>query len=106
MNTKKQVISDETIEKISILAQLDLSESQKDKAKSDMEQMLEFMDIIKKADTGNVEPMTHVLWSENCETGQRTEFREDKVTNNNGTRESLANASWQKNNLFQVPKTV
>lgn len=33
-------------------------------------------------------------------------FREDVVTNEDGSKDTLANAPLQKNNSFKVPKTI
>ena len=41
-------ISDETIEYVGILAKLELSEEEKEAAKKDMEQMLDYIDLIQQ----------------------------------------------------------
>ena len=47
-------ISDETIEYVGILAKLELSEEEKEAAKSDMEQMLDYIDTLNELDTTGV----------------------------------------------------
>ena len=50
------VISDETIEYVGILAKLELSEEEKENAKKDMEEMLDYIDKLGELDTSSVEP--------------------------------------------------
>ena len=53
------VISDETMEYVGILAKLELSDAEKEAAKKDMESMLDYIDKLNELDTSNVEPMSH-----------------------------------------------
>ena len=85
------VISDETIDYVGILAKLELSDEEKEKAKKDMEEMLDY--------TSDVEPMSHVFPVNNV-------FREDVVTNGDGTKQTIANAPEKKDDSFVVPKTI
>ena len=55
------VISDETMEYVGILAKLELSDAEKEAAKKDMESMLDYIDKLNELDTSNVEPMSHVF---------------------------------------------
>ena len=93
------VISDETMEYVGILAKLELSDAEKEAAKKDMESMLDYIDKLNELDTSNVEPMSHVFPVHNV-------FREDVVTNGDGHDATLANAPAQKDDAFKVPKTV
>ena len=68
------IISDETIEYVGILAKLELSEEEKEQAKADMGSMLDYIDKLNELDTTGVEPMSHVFPVNNV-------FREDVVTN-------------------------
>ncbi len=92
------VISDETIEYVGIMAKLELSGQEKEQARRDMGQMLDYIDKLKELDTSGVEPMSHVFQVQNV-------FREDVVTNGDGREESLCNAPQQKDGMFLVPKT-
>ena len=51
------IISDETIEYVGILAKLELNEEEKEQAKKDMSDMLDYIDMLGELDTSNVEPM-------------------------------------------------
>lgn len=93
------MINDEMIEYISILAKLELSENEKEAAKKDMGRMLEYIDQLNQLDTAGVEPMTDVFPVNNV-------FREDVVTNGDNRERILQNAPSSKNGAFKVPKTI
>ena len=92
------IIDDATIEYVGILAKLELSEAEKEAAKKDMGRMLDYIDQLNELDTSGVEPMSHVL-------PMRNVFREDVVTNGDGSGDVLANAPEQKDSMYVVPKT-
>ena len=92
------IISDETIEYVGILAKLELYEEEKEQAKKDMANMLDYIDTLNELDTSGVEPMSHVFPVNNV-------FREDVVTNGDDREEILANAPEAKEGAFVVPKT-
>ena len=75
------IISDETIEYVGILAKLELSEEEKEQAKKDMGSMLDYIDKLNEL------------------------FREDVVTNGDDRDEMLANAPQKKDGTYMVPKT-
>lgn len=92
------IISDETIEYVGILAKLELSEAEKEQAKADMGRMLDYIDKLGELDTDGVEPMSHVFSVENV-------FREDVVTNGDDRERLLSNAPQEKDGMFVVPPT-
>ena len=92
------IIADETIEYGGILAKLELSDEEKEQAKKDMANMLDYIDTLNELDTSGVEPMSHVFPVNNV-------FREDVVTNGDDREEILANAPEAKEGAFVVPKT-
>ena len=93
------LISDETIDYVGILAKLDLSREEKEQAKKDMGSMLDYIDKLNELDTSRVEPMSHVFPVQNV-------FREDVVTNGDGSEDALANAPEKKDGAFVVPITI
>ncbi len=93
------IISDETIEYVGILAKLELSEEEKETAKRDMGRMLDYIDQLNELDTSGIEPMSHVFPVNNV-------FREDVVTQGDDRENMLRNAPEQKDGAFKVPKTV
>ena len=91
------VIDDETMEYVGILAKLELSEDEREAAKKDMGRMLDYIDQLNELDTAGVEPMSHVLSTRNV-------FREDVVTNGDGREDTLYNAPETKGDMFVAPK--
>lgn len=92
------IISDETIEYVGILAKLELSGEEKEEAKKDMGRMLDYIDKLGELDTEGVEPMSHIFPVQNV-------FREDIVTNGDTRDKILKNAPEEKDGMFVVPKT-
>lgn len=93
------IISDETIDYVAILAKLFLSDEEREAAKKDMGRMLDYIGQLNGLDTDGVEPMSHVFPVSNV-------FREDVVMNLNDRDNILKNAPEQKDGAFKVPKTV
>lgn len=92
-------IDDEMIEYVGILAQLELSGPERESAKKDMSQMLEYIDMLNALDTSKTEPMSHLFNIDNV-------FREDEITNGDQSEAMLKNAPQQKERQYQVPRTV
>ena len=86
------IISDETIEYVGILAKLELSDEEKEQAKKDMANMLDYIDTLNELDTSGVEPMSHVFPVNNV-------FREDVVTNGDDREEIWRMRRKQKKEL-------
>lgn len=93
------IISDETIDYVGILAKLELSPEEKEEAKKDMGRMLDYVDMLNELDTSGVEPMSHVFPVNNV-------FREDVVTNGDDRDNITANAPQKKDGAFMVSKTI
>lgn len=91
-------ITDETIEYVGILAKLELSDEEKEQAKKDMTNMLDYVGKLNELDTEGVEPMSHTFAVHNV-------FREDVVTNGDDRENMLKNAPEQKDGAYKVPKT-
>lgn len=92
------VISDETIDYVGILAKLELSPEEKEQAKKDMADMLDYIDQLGELDTTDVEPMSHIFPVNNV-------FREDVVTNGDDSANTVKNAPEEKDGMFKVPRT-
>lgn len=93
------IISDETIDYVGILAKLELGSEEKEQAKKDMSRMLDYIDKLNELDTEGVEPMSHIFPANNV-------FREDEVTNGDGREFTLANVPERKDDCLVVPKTI
>lgn len=97
--TPKNVISDETIEYVGILAKLELDDEEKSGRRKIWERcsitLTNSMNWTRRA----WKPMSHVFPVNNV-------FREDVVTNGDGSADTLANAPVKKDGGFKVPKTI
>ena len=91
-------ITDETIEYVGILAKLELSPEEKERAKQDMSEMLDYVGKLNELDVSGVEPMSHTFPVSNV-------MREDVVTNGDEREKILANAPEKTEEAFIVPNT-
>lgn len=93
------IITDDIINYVSSLARLDLDNDEKSRIKSEIEKIIEYMEILNSLDTNGIEPMSHVLDSTNV-------FRDDIVSDSYMREYILANAPECDDVAFCVPKTV
>ena len=91
-------ITDETIDYVGILAKLGLSPEEKEQAKKDMSDMLDYVSKLNELNTDGVEDMSHTFPYNNV-------FREDVVVNGDDRENMLKNAPEQKDGCYKVPKT-
>lgn len=91
-------ITDETIDYVGILAKLELSPEEKEQAKKDMSDMLDYVSKLNELNTDGVEAMSHTFSYNNV-------FREDVVVNGDDRENMLKNAPEQKDGCYKVPKT-
>ncbi|HIQ95050.1 MAG TPA: Asp-tRNA(Asn)/Glu-tRNA(Gln) amidotransferase subunit GatC [Candidatus Limivivens merdigallinarum] len=89
----------ETMENVALLSKLMLSEEEMEKAKEEMQRMLDYVDKLNTLDTEGVDPVTHLLADGNV-------FREDVVENGDESGQMLENAPEKKDGQFKVPRTV
>lgn len=95
----KQIIDDEVMKNVEILAKLALTDEERGKAREKMQEMLDYVDKLNELDTEGMEPLSHTFPVENV-------FREDVVVNGDDRENMLANAPKCKEGQYQVPKTV
>lgn len=86
------------VDKTAALSKLELSETEREQAKRDMREMLDYIDKLKELDTEGVEPMSHVFPMQNI-------FREDVVTNGDDSENMLQNAPRSRDCMVVVPET-
>lgn len=91
-------ITDETIDYVGILAKLELSDEEKERAKKDMTEMLDYVGKLNELDTSSVEPMSHTFPVSNV-------MREDVVTNGDDKENMLKNAPERNEDAYIVPET-
>lgn len=92
-------IDDKTVEYVSILAKLKLSEKEQKAAGEEMNRMLAYIDQLNELDTEGIVPMSHIFPVDNV-------FREDVITNGDERDWMLNNAPEKKDGAFKVPKTI
>lgn len=92
-------VTDKTIEYVAALAKLELTQEEKEKAKTDLGSILEYMTTMNELNTEGIQPMSHVFPIYNV-------FREDIVENGPDRDSLLSNAPAKKDGCFKVPKTI
>ncbi|MDD2649403.1 MAG: Asp-tRNA(Asn)/Glu-tRNA(Gln) amidotransferase subunit GatC [Eubacteriales bacterium] len=92
-------IDDEMIDYVSALAKLSLPDDEREKARQDLQSVLEYAQVLSEVDTGGVEPSSHVAEAVNV-------FREDEIMPSFDKREILKSAPRVKDGQYLVPKTV
>lgn len=97
---KKEKLSKETIEHLSKLALLDLSEEEKEKLSEQLGDILEYFKKLDDLDTSNVEPTTHPI------DGLFNVFREDIPKKSLSNEEALKNTKYKKDGFFKAPRIL
>ncbi|MHA2035436.1 MAG: Asp-tRNA(Asn)/Glu-tRNA(Gln) amidotransferase subunit GatC [Promethearchaeota archaeon] len=98
--SKKEEISKETIDHISKLALLDLSEEEKEKLSKQLGEILEYFKKLEDLDTNNVSPTTHPI------DGLFNVFREDVPWKSLSNEEALKNTKYKKDGFFKAPRIL
>lgn len=92
-------IDDVLMDKIENLSMLQLSDTEREKAMAEMEQILSYVEIMNQLDTENIEASVQIG-------EQRNRLREDEISNGDGAQDLLANAPLVCNQQIVVPKTI
>jgi aspartyl-tRNA(Asn)/glutamyl-tRNA(Gln) amidotransferase subunit C len=96
-------ISREDVLRVAELAYLDLSETELETYRAQIDEILEYIGKLNELDTANVEPMAQVL--ANDQSGDAT-LREDIVVPCNVAPEVLKQAPDPEPPFFRVPKVI
>jgi aspartyl-tRNA(Asn)/glutamyl-tRNA(Gln) amidotransferase subunit C len=96
-------ISREDVLRVAELAYLELSESELETYRSQIDEVLEYIGKLNELDTARVEPMAQVLTDD--QTSDLT-LREDNVVPCGIAREILAQAPDPQPPFFRVPKVI
>ena len=91
------IIDDALISKLEKLSRLELKDSEKEKVKEDLNNMLGMFDKLSELDTESVEPLRYVL-------DEHNPLREDIVGEELSNEKALHNAKESKEPFFVVPK--
>ena len=92
-------ITNNKIDKLASLAQLQFTDVEKIALKSDLEKMIGFIDQLQKIDTTNIEPLLHISDAINV-------LREDKLSGSISKENALLNAPSKDEHFFKVPKVI
>lgn len=87
------------IDKLSLLARLDIKPDEKEKLRDDLQQMIGFIEKLQELDTTGIEPLMHLTEEINV-------LREDEVKGSVTTVEALENAALKDDRFFMVPKVI
>ncbi|MCI8422474.1 MAG: Asp-tRNA(Asn)/Glu-tRNA(Gln) amidotransferase subunit GatC [Lawsonibacter sp.] len=92
-------ITEEMVDYISVLSRLKLEPEEKEQMTKELEQILAYMDVLNKMDTGGAEPVSQSIRLKNV-------LREDEVRPSTDRAELLKNAPEADGETFLVPKAV
>ena len=92
-------INDAMIEKLAKLARLKFDDIERVQIKSDLQNMIGFIEKMNELDTTDVKPLLHITDNENV-------LREDIVEGSISNEEALLNAGSKNVPFFIVPKVI
>ena len=98
--TKKEELSKETIEHISKLALLALSEEEKEKLSKQLGDILDYFKKLNDLDTSKVVPTTHPI------EGLSNVFREDEPWESLSNEEATKNSKYRQDGYFKAPRIL
>ena len=93
------LLTTEEVDHIALLARLDLSAAERERAATELSQILDYFETLNQLDTEGVEPMAHVLPVENV-------LRPDVARPSLPRELALQNAPEAADGMFQVPRVV
>ena len=92
-------IDNSTVKKVAILARIEVKKDEEDKLILELNNILGWVDELKKVNTENVEPMLSVF-------NESMTMRDDNPESNFSTDEILKNSPKNNTGFFVVPKVV
>jgi aspartyl-tRNA(Asn)/glutamyl-tRNA(Gln) amidotransferase subunit C len=92
-------ISRQDVEKVALLARLQLTEDELAKMTTELAQIVGYVDQLGEVNTDGIEPMAHAIEIKNV-------FRDDIVAASLPREESLANAPHHDNRGYLVPAVL
>ncbi len=87
------------IQRLEMLARLELSEVERESLRKDLNAILEMVEKLQELDTEGVEPLSHLSDTVNA-------FREDVVQGQAEREAALRNAPDSDGQFFRVPKVI
>ena len=95
-------ISRDDVVRVAELAYLELSESELEIYRAQIDEILEYIGKLNELDTANVEPMAQVLYAAD----ETATLRQDRERPPLGTEVALANAPQKGAGYFKVPRVI
>jgi len=92
-------IDQSLISKLEHLARLELSETEKEGIRNDLNNILQMVEKMNELNTDDVEPLVYINEQQNV-------WREDKVENQVNREDALRNAPDKNEAFFKVPKVI
>ncbi len=92
-------LTPEEVDHIALLARLDLSSAERERAAGELTQILNYFEKLGELDTKHIEPTSHVFPVTNV-------LREDVARSGLSPEAALQNAPEAAANMFQVPRVV
>jgi len=92
-------ITDQLIDDLAHLSRLSFDDAEKAAIKTDMEQMVQFVEKLSEVDTTNIAPLLHITPNQNV-------FREDVVEGSITRDEALQNVPKTDGTYILVPKVI
>jgi aspartyl-tRNA(Asn)/glutamyl-tRNA(Gln) amidotransferase subunit C len=92
-------VNDELVDKLAHLARLSFTNTEKERMKRDLQQMITFVEKLNEVDTSNVEPLLFM-------TDEVNVLREDEVQGSVSREVALQNAPLKDEQFFKVPKVI
>ena len=96
----KEEFSKETIDYLSKLALLDLTEEEKEKLSKQLSDIISYFKKLNDLDTSDVKPTTHAI------EGLKNVFREDIPWKSLSNEDALRNAEHKKDGYFKAPRIL
>jgi len=98
--SKKEELSKETIEHLSKLALLELSEEEKEELSKQLGDILDYFAKLDDIDTNNVDPTTHPI------EGLSNVFRKDEPWESLSNEEATKNTKYKQDGYFKAPRIL
>lgn len=92
-------LSRQDVEKVALLARLELSAAEVDTLTTQLQQVVEYEEILNELNTDGIEPMAHALDVANV-------FADDAVQPSLPREQALANAPHQDGQFYLVPAVL
>lgn len=92
-------ITKETVEYVAHLARIELNRKELEKVSQQLQDILDFIDRLKKADIKDINPTSHILPIDNV-------LRQDTPGESLPVDKALRNASQREGSFFVVPKVI